>query len=454
MKHQVAIGVAGLLVAMSVGQLAMAGVSAEEAQKLKTTLTPLGAEKAGNKEGTIPAWDGGYTKVPAGYQTGHARPDPFGSEKPTFLITGKNADQYGDKLAEGVKALLKKYPNFRVDVYPTHRTHSAPQWVYDNTLANATRAKLMNNGLTLEGAYGGVPFPIPTTGNEVMWNHLLRWQGEATEYRFRAYVVSGGSAPVLAAEGVAALDFTYYRKSGSLNDFKGDYFKARVPTFGPPYKAGELFMYRDPVDQANKSRQAWQYLVGQRRVRKAPTFAYDTPDTTTSGTLNVDEHYVFIGPMDRFNWKLVGKQEMFIPYNSNRSYHVKDMDLVTPNHLNPDHVRWELHRVWVVEGTLVPGKRHVVAKKRMYIDEDTWTAVLADGWDGQGQLWKLNFSIPMIAPDLPGQIPSIYGAYNLQTNDYAIAGVTNSFPGQHWKVLQPRPDSFFTADALTTEGSR
>lgn len=454
MKQQVTVWFAILFGAMSMGQLAMAGVSAEDAQKLKTVLTPFGSEKAGNKDGTIPAWDGGYTKVPAGYQSGQQRPDPFASEKPVLSITAKNIDQYGDKLAEGVKVLLKKFPTFRIDVYPTHRTQAAPQWVYDNIFTNATRAKLANGGLTLEGAYGGVPFPIPKTGNEVMWNHLLRWQGEAVDYRFRAYVVAAGNAAVLAAENVTPLDFSYYRKSGSINDFKGDYFKAKVATLAPSYKAGELFMYRDPVDQANNGRQAWQYLVGQRRVRKAPTIAYDTPDSTTSGTLNFDEHFVFLGPLDRFNWKLVGKQEMYIPYNSNRSYLTKDSDLVTSNHWNPDHVRWELHRVWIVEGTLATGKRHVIPKKRLYIDEDSWLAVMMDGWDGQGQLWKFNFNIPMIAADMPGQYSSMYGAYNFETGIYAVAGMTNEFPGRQWKLVPPRPDNFFTPDALMTDSVR
>ncbi len=158
---------------------AQAQVSPEEAAKLKTTLTPLGAERAGNKEGTIPAWDGGLTKPAPGFKNGGRRPDLFPNEKPLFSITAKNMDQYADKLTDGTKAMLKKYPAYRVDVYPTHRTAAAPQWVYDNTFKNATRAKLVNGSAGPEpsGAYGGIPFPIPANGAEAMWNHLLRWRG-------------------------------------------------------------------------------------------------------------------------------------------------------------------------------------------------------------------------------------------------------------------------------------
>jgi Protein of unknown function (DUF1329) len=169
--------VSGLLSsAMMVAVVAHAGVTPEEAAKLKTTLTPMGSERAGNADGSIPAWTGGYTTVPAGYQSGQPRIDPYASEKPLYSITAQNMDAHAAKLTEGNKAMLKKYPTYRIDVYPTHRTASAPQWVYDNTFKNATRAKTPNMGGTVEGAYGSYPFPIPKTGNEVLWNHLLRWR--------------------------------------------------------------------------------------------------------------------------------------------------------------------------------------------------------------------------------------------------------------------------------------
>ena len=166
-----------------------AGVSTEEAAKLKTVLTPLGAERAGNKDGTIPAWDGGETKGPAGYKSGDPRPDPYASEKPLATVSAKNLDSHQAKLSEGTKALLKKYPDqFRLEVYPTHRTVAAPQWVYDNTFKNATRAKQKEGGVWIEGAYGGIPFPIPKNGAEAMWNHLLAWVGSSTLITYQNWV--------------------------------------------------------------------------------------------------------------------------------------------------------------------------------------------------------------------------------------------------------------------------
>src|SRR5690554_6052165 len=157
---------------------ANAAVSEEEAAKLGNELTPMGAIRAGNADGSIPAWDGGYTKVPADFKQGDRSFDPFADDKPLYTITADNLDQYRDKLTDGIIQLFEDNPDtFKIDVYPTRRTAAAPQYVYDNTRENANRAELKNNGLTVEGAYGGVPFPIPQSGLEVHWNHLTLWRG-------------------------------------------------------------------------------------------------------------------------------------------------------------------------------------------------------------------------------------------------------------------------------------
>ncbi|HJV69641.1 DUF1329 domain-containing protein, partial [Ideonella sp.] len=365
-----------------------AAVSADEAAKLKTELTPFGAEKAGNKDGSIPAWTGGHTTPIAGDKAGGRRGDPFKDEKPLFSISAKNADQYADKLSDGQKAMLKKYPDsYRIDVYKTHRTAAAPQWVYDNTLKNATRAKL--NGDVVEGAYGGIPFPIAKTGAEVIWNHMLRWRGTSWEFNVDQYQLTADGKAVLTTDGRAEQQMPYYFNDGSAEAFakSNDFWLIRLVNAGPPIRAGEAVLGRENLD-GSKS-QAWVYLTGQRRVRKLPNPCCDTPTPAAAGVMSFDEIEVWTGRLDRFDWKLVGKQEMFIPYNANRFLQPKtDAEVITKNHFNPDHMRWELHRVWVVEANLRAGQRHQAPKSRYYCDEDTWICVLGDRWDAQGQLWK------------------------------------------------------------------
>ncbi|MGL4316110.1 MAG: DUF1329 domain-containing protein [Pseudomonas sp.] len=431
---------------------AWSAVSPEEAAKLQKELTPLGGEKAGNKDGTIPEWTGGYSTPPAGYKPGTPRPDPFSGDKKLFSITAANMAEYSSKLSDGQQALLKKYPTYRIDVYPTRRTASAPEYIYDNTLKNATRAKLAQEGNMVEGAYGGVPFPIPQNASEVMWNHQLRWLGESTNYNASTYVVSGGE-PVLAAKTRMEVALPYAYKDGTLETFKGDIWLLYQVATDPSYKAGETILIRDPVDYVGRGRQAWQYLVGQRRVRKAPSIGYDTPNTVTSGSDFFDEAALFNGAPDKYSWKLIGKKEMYIPYNVNGFFLQPADQALSPNHLNPDHVRWELHRVWEVEADLLPGKRHVIPKKKFYVDEDTWNAVLYDGWDKQGQLWHSGESLPFLAYEFPGVFSQPFAMFDLLKGSYS-ATVFNGQPNNHWAPAPRFPDSNFTPDSMAARGVR
>ncbi|MBW7902910.1 MAG: DUF1329 domain-containing protein [Rhodocyclaceae bacterium] len=433
---------------------AYAAATAEEAAALKSGLTPFGAERAGNKAGTIPAWDGGMTKPPAGYEPGAPRPDPFAGEKPILQISAKNLDQHKDRLSDGVQEMLRKYPDSnRLDVYATHRTAAAPQWVYDNTLANATRAKATQGGNNIENAFGGIPFPIPKSGAEAMWNHLLRWRGESAESAFRIWIGNADGSRTMAVEAKDDHQFPYYRKDGSPEKFSGIYWMFRQVQTNPPFKAGESMLLHDPVDQVGEGRKAWQYLAGQRRVRRAPTIAFDTPDFVASGQGYFDEVFMFLGSLERYEWKLVGKREIYVPYNNNRFQLAKTAEVFSPHHLNPDKLRWELHRVWVVEANLAPGKRHVVPKRRFYLDEDTWAVLLADGYDAEGKLWRTQQSVPFVAPEIPAVVTQTFATFNLLAGTWMVNNLYNELPTQY-KVVPRRPDAYFSPDALAGAGVR
>lgn len=430
------------------------GATAEEAAKLKTELTPLGAVRAGNADGSIPAWDGGYTQVSKGYKSGEPRPDPFADEKPKFSITASNMDQHADKLTDGVKAMLKKYPDFRLDVYPTHRTASAPQWVYDNTFKNATNATLTADSHGVEGAYGGIPFPIVKNGYEAILNHRLAWQGETVQFPMLTHVVTRDGNRVLATKAMEFDQRPYYYKDGNVEDFDGYYKRARLLTSAPTSKAGEAILLHEPVDSVKNARGIWQYLVGQRRVRRAPTISYDTPDFVTSGIGLFDEAFMLLGPIDRHDLKLVGKKEIYVPYNNNKAANATVEELVGTKFLNPDLVRWELHRVWVVEATLKDGKRHVVPKRKYYIDEDSWQILLQDGWDAQGNIWRLNYALTLLCPDIPVLTGLVnWGTYNLQTGAYFYNAASNEQDLQYKPIKRLRK-TFFSPGELANQGAR
>lgn len=453
MPFKRAITIIVMLLLATLLQSAGAAVSAEEAARLKSDLTPFGAERAGNKEGTIPAWEGGYTKVAPGYQSGQLRSYPFADEKPRLTITAQNMNQYVDQLSDGLKAMLQRFPTYRLDIYPTHRTAAAPQWVYDNTFKNATRAKTTSNGLALEGAQGGIPFPMPQNGTEAMWNHLLQWKGQTLLYDLSSYVVAGNRKPVLASGATVEFQYPYYYQNSSPDRLGPVHWFAKFNATAPPFRAGENVLTVSQVKQGQQSLQSWQYLSGQRRVRRAPNFEYDSPNFITSGVTFYDEIFLFNGALDRYNWKLMGKKEMLVPYNTPPLYAKNVEEVLQPYHLNPDKVRWELHRVWVVEATLAPGKRHVMPRRRLYLDEDTWQVLLTDGWDANGQLWHVGQGLPVLVPELPGVINYPYSIHDLIGGTYHAEGQFHAGQRQY-QVLMRQPEEYFSPAALVAEGIR
>ncbi|ROZ75078.1 DUF1329 domain-containing protein [Ramlibacter sp. WS9] len=431
---------------------ALAAVTADEAAKLKTELMPLGGEKAGNKDGTIPAWTGGYTTPIPGEKPGGRRGDPFKDEKPLFSINAKNVGQHADKLTDGTKAMFGKYPDYRIDVYKTHRTAAAPQWVYDNTLKNATRAKMA--GEIPEGVYGGIPFPIPKVGAEVMWNHLLRWRGASLQFQGTQNQLTSDGKVVLVNDIVIDQQMPYYFQDSSLEQFSKnpEYWMARLISTNPAMRAGEAYAARRQFD--GEKDQAWVYLTGQRRVRKIPNPCCDVPAAPTAGVMTYDEIETFAGRIDRFDWKLAGKKEIYIPYNGNKLLQPKtDAEVIGAHFVNPDHMRWELHRVWVVDAALRAGQRHQAPKSRYYCDEDTWLCVLADRWDANGQLWRTVWSASFVAPDFPGTMGGAFGSNDFIAGAAFIGNLYNSKAQQY--PIKPRyADSVFTPDAMSAEGAR
>lgn len=432
-----------------------AAVSADEAKALGTTLTLFGAEMAGNKDGSIPAYAGGITTPPAGFKSGDGlHPDPFSSDKPLLTITNKNLAEHAHRLTEGTKALFKKYPDYRVVIFPTHRSSAYPKWVLDNTAKNAVRAKTKDDGNAIEGAFGGIPFPIPKTGNEVMWNHLLRWVGSVYQTTFQAFYVDASGKSVLSSQQDYRMEYKYYDPKLTAETYDGDIFaRARAVATGPARKVGEGIMIIDGLNPTVKGRRSYQYLPGQRRVRLAPDLGFDTPNSGTGGAGTFDDTNVYNGSQERYDFKLLGKKELFVPYNNYRmAYSAKNEDVVKPQFLNPDVVRWELHRVWVVEGTLKPGQRHIYAKRTFYVDEDSWAAVATENYDARGQMYRVGYGYVNPSYEIPAPTSVQYNFYDLTSGVYFVSFLTAEMNGI--KFPPPLSDKDWLPDNLANMSVR
>ncbi|MDN4543665.1 DUF1329 domain-containing protein [Pseudomonas sp. C32] len=421
---------------------AQALVTSQEASELGARLTMVGAEKAGNADGSIPAYSGGLTTAPTGFKTGDSmRPDPYAGEKPLLVINGKNVDQYKSMLTETTVTLAKRFPDYRIDVYPTHRTASLPQAVLDNSRKNATDARSLNGGLAFDNVLPGVPFPIPQSGAEAMWNFLLRYQGVNTRSKYDSWSVDSAGVPSLAVTGEAFVSFPIYENMSKPINNSDIYYQLKLSYTGPARRAGESIMLKNATNPLQRPGRAWQYMPAQRRVKQISILAYDTPNPGTARALEL------------YDWTLVGKKEMIVPYNTYKLTYARDAkSLTTPNFISPDFVRWEKHRVYVVEGNLKPGAKHIYQKRRFYLDEDTWAAVASDQFDTRGQLYRGSFAF--LSQSYDEQVPDAtpFMTYDLSLGTYNINGVVGPHGGIHY--IQPLSTAQWVPESMAGAGVR
>lgn len=436
--------------------------SEADAAKLGKELTPVGAEKGANKDGSIPAWAPGDAATP-GWSYGKSRAAHFKyqGDKPLYSIDAGNVDKYADKLSPGQVQQIKQAKGYKMEVYPTRRTCSNPDFVVDNTKKNVTGAKIGADGWSLkEATVPGIPFAIPQNGTEVMWNVKMKYSGAGFEWPtlYTALSPRAGSSEWIAATSTQTYFFPWGKKgSTQLSSL-------------PPVEYYTYFAYKSPTALAgqalaitvfmDKTNEVYYYFPGQRRVRRMPTYAYDAPQIGFENQYTMDEPRMFNGTIERFDWKLVGKKELIVGYNAFGMYdpNVKFNDVAKDDGIASANRRYELHRVWVVEATVKSGVRHVASKRTFYIDEDSWAIVVAEDYDAQGKLWKLRegFVIPVYETgscDNPAFVQ-----YNLIDNRYLVdQSSLGAGKDMRWFVEANDPKlkaGFYTSDNLRAVSER
>lgn len=432
-----------------------AAVTETEAARLGQTLTPLGAEKAGNADGSIPAWNGGIATPPADYKPGAHHPDPFAGDQPLYTVTPANLAQHEARLTAGHLAMFKAYPDYKLVVYPTHRSASNPQRIYDATRKNATSAQLIAGGNGFGGAIVGVPFPIPQNGLEVLWNFLTRYRGvAAARHPDQAAVERGGGYQLVKFEDEFL--FNYSRPDITPQELAESntliFFKQSV--VAPARLAGSALLAQETMDQVKEPRRAWIYNAGRRRVTRAPNVAYDNPGTAADGQRTSDQFDMFNGAPDRYDWKLVGKKEMLVPYNAYKlhSDRLKNADILKPMHINQDLARYEVHRVWVIDATVKPGTSHLYSRRTFYIDEDSWQILVADHHDQRGEMWRVSEAHCINYYDAQVFWSTLEVHADLQNGRYLAFGLDNE--NEMYDFNLKRTPSDFTPDSLRREGVR
>jgi len=456
------ITIALLFLAAVLAPCTQAKVPEEEAARLDADLTPMGAEKAGNADGTIPAWTGSMKGAPSHLNyggDGSPLPDPYAADKVMFSITAENVDQYADKLTAGQVALFKLRPaTFRMDIYSTHRDAAYSQIQIDRARWNVTRTELGNNGETITNWTGGAAFAIPKNAMEVMWN--TRSGGLPQQVTFGEYVniavFSSGERNIEANR----IDSTYmYSRPNTPigtteKEIGSTLFRSLALATAPASKKGELNMVHDPMDYTSSARKAWLYLPGTRRVRQAPNLGFDTP-MGPGGLMTVDDNQGFNGAFEKYDWKLIGKKEIYIPFHNYKMDEpgVDYETLLHIGHPNPDYMRYELHRVWVVEARLKEGQRHLYGKRTLYIEEDSWLTIAVDSYDNRGEIYRMGLLPSVYQYAVDGYVARHNMFFDLQSGHYVVLRLVNS-TGQPRYAAEPKDPEFYSPSNLRRMGRR
>lgn len=430
MRGGMVAGIGGLLCLLA--GTAMASVGPQAAAELAGKLTPLGGERAGNAEGSIPGWDGGLVpqRRPAEWQPGSRYVDPYPGDKPVLVIDRSNMLNYAGRLSPGQLALFARYPDsYRMLIYPSRRSFAAPDAFYAGTYRNATQAYLEEGEDlppgTPQKAGLGVPFPIPANGTEAMWNQRLRWRGPGRERTYVRISVSADGATSLVRFAERArfdpIDAPPRKKLGPVLAYIAN------AVFEPAKLAGTLKLVWDPLEQPQR---AWQRSPGQTFIGATSEAGNDTPALGGNGMLREDQFEGYSGSPMRYEWKLLGKRELYVPYNSYRLHDgaLSYSQLLGPHYVNPDLTRYELHRVWVVQGRCRPAQPCVWPKRVLYLDEDSWSVLLAELWAPDESLAAFQEVHTLMAYDQGVLLPAMETLYDLVGSRYMASGMNNQSP--------------------------
>jgi hypothetical protein len=412
-----------------------------------TEFTPVGAERGPNADGTIPEWTGG--DPPGGPLKGiYPSNEAYDLEEPLFTITKANLAQYKNKLTAGHQELLKRFGSYKMNVYKTHRSVRFPDFINAATQVNATSCKIKGTD-ELDGCKLGFPFPAPKTGAEVIWNHKLKWRGNAVR-RYNNQLIVQPDGRFTQTKILEEVRFGYANQQHpvALGKGSGEYLRYLSQTISPPRLAGTFILVHERMGSGTDGRAAWLYSSGVRRLRRAPTVQYDNPYEGTDGNQFYDQVDLFNGALDRYDWKLVGKREMYLPYNANRigSPQTTFKELAKPKHLNQDLARYELHRYWVVEATLRPGMLHTFKRRVFYVDEDSWNLTAVDCFDNRDQLYKLQEGHLVYQPNIQSATGLPELIYDFPSGRYFVTAAANEDLPNDFTVTFGT--DYFTPDAV------
>ena len=262
-----------------------------------------------------------------------------------------------------------------------------------------------------------VPYKKPSSGEEVMWNHLKRYRGVSLKRAENEEVHLTGqevSSKVMVEEN------EYHYKDANK------YHMSMWNITEPQSRRREVVLrHHYVVQEGVEVDGSWQYLPSTRRVRRAPQISYDyilagkepgseTDDKTTRKVVvkTVDSHDMFNGPLDKYKWNILEDREIYIPVT--KIYPDDGADAKYDLKVN-------LKRVLVVQGVLKEGQEHIFGKRKYYIEPDTWQIIMGEAYkkseDDKVEIFSM--AEPLFFPERSAVLTNHELHANLVTGDHA-----------------------------------
>ncbi len=372
-------------------------------------------------------------------------PDPFSSDQILLTVSIENYTEYKDSiLTPGQIKMFEMYPNtFKMNIYPSRRSCAVPPEVLELTDKNAL---LVDNGEGVDGVVGSIPFPNPNEALHHVWNHILRYRGVEIYGASPFYIVNpDGTKTYGAGEAIAKNFWNPFVR----NENKGLQGMLMTKVTHPPRLADASTLVIESLNAFVTPRKAWVYNPGTRRVRRAPDITYDYKPSASQGLTTVDQVDGFNGAKDRYIWSDLGKQLRLMPYNAYKFHEASIEEILTPNHVNQEYLRYELVSVNVVNATLKDDKRHIIPHRIMYFDSDSHNMLAEETFDDQRNLMAYR-EFPIINFYDQPMCLSIHAAtYEFATRRYQLQSLRSAdIPKVQWRLNEPHKESMFTPEGL------
>jgi hypothetical protein len=278
-----------------------------------------------------------------------------------------------------------------------------------------------------------------------MWNHVFRWRGGSVERQivWLPVAATGGSYVVKVRQNIA-----FDQQGYMARPVDGRLYASTAYFSAPPSAIGTRVATWEPIDPAGEARARWVFVPQTLDTRRLPSYDHDTWELFAGGQRTADQNDGWNGSPERYDWKLVGKRELLIGYNAyriaNKTLPYKAIAIA--KNVDPELLRYEVHRVWVVEATLRQGRNHRFPKRVFYVDEDTWQVAQEEVYTKDDQLFRFGDHQMMQYYDV--QVPW-YAAtihHNLAAGSYMVYGLSNMEPVPYRWGFQGRNSDYLPSN--------